>query len=166
MTYRNFKIINAEQFKEELINSKLADFPEDMPADDAVILYNTVLTQLMDKHCPFIKKKIKKNPMPWLDLELRILRRKRRVAERAWRKSKEEEDRARSELPHVIQSPGPKQRVARSEYVRARDEFTRFEYVKRCAHHNASLKSPSGDTKTLYKKLNRLLGNYAQDLPN
>ncbi|CAL8406597.1 unnamed protein product [Arctogadus glacialis] len=86
-----------------------------MPADDAVILYNTVLTQLMDKHCPFIKKKIKKNPMPWLDLELCILRRKRRVAERAWRKSKEEEDCARSELPHVIQSPGPKQRVARSE---------------------------------------------------
>jgi hypothetical protein len=36
MTYRNFKIINAEQFKEELINSKLADFPEGMPADDAV----------------------------------------------------------------------------------------------------------------------------------
>ena len=48
MTYRNFKIINAEQFKEELINSKLADFPEDMPADDAVILYNTELTQLME----------------------------------------------------------------------------------------------------------------------
>ena len=137
MTYRNLKIIDAEQFKEELINSKLADFPEGMPADDAVILYNTVLTQLMDKHCPFIKKKIKKNPMPWLDLELRILRRKRRVAERAWRKSKEEEDRARSELPHVIQSPGPKQRVARSEYVRARDEFTCFEYVKRCALQEA-----------------------------
>ena len=41
-------MIDAEQFQEELIDSKLADFPEDMPADDAVILYNTELTQLME----------------------------------------------------------------------------------------------------------------------
>ena len=104
-----------------------------MSPNDAVVLYNTVLTQLMDKHCPYIKKKITKKPMPWLDLELRILRRKRRTAERAWRKDKVDYiDSERSEY-------------LRSDYVKLRDEFSRLEFVKRCAHHKTSLRSSSGD---------------------
>ena len=78
MNYRNFNLIDTEQFKEDILISKLTNFPKDMTPNDAVVLYNTVLTQLMDKHCPYIKKKITKKPMPWLDLELRILRRKKK----------------------------------------------------------------------------------------
>ena len=141
--YRNFKSIDLENFKEDILNSDLVNFDLSISADDAVSLYDSVLTKLMDKHCPVIKKKLKKKQTPWLDLELRMLRRKRRAAERAWRKGKGE----------------------RLDYIRLRDEFTRLEFVKRCSHHKESLRASSGDTKTLYKKLNRLLGNESQDLP-
>ena len=50
-------------------------------------------------------------------------------------------------------------------YVKLRVEFSRLEFVKRCAHHKTSLRSSSGDTKALYKKVNRLLGNDTQNLP-
>ena len=141
--YRKFKDIDIEKFKEDVINSELGNPRKDMSADDSVKLYDTVLTRLMDKHCPVIKKKIRKRPTPWIDLELRILRRQRRAAERAWRKGTGD----------------------RADYVKLRDEFTRLEFVKRSYHHRESLKASSGDTKTLYKKLNRLLGNESHDLP-
>ena len=44
-------------------------------------------------------------------------------------------------------------------------EYTRLEFIKRSDHHRKSLKASSGDTKTLYKKLNRLLGNESHDIP-
>ena len=141
--YRKFKDIDIDKFKEDVRNSVLREPRADMSADEAVELYNSVLTQLMDKYCPVIKKKIKKKPTPWIDLELRILRRQRRAAERAWRK-------------------GTGSRV---DYVNLRDEYTRLEFIKRSDHHRESLKASSGDTKTLYKKLNRLLGNESHDLP-
>ena len=142
--YRRFKDIDVNEFKRDLMDSKLQDIPEDMMVDEAVALYDNVLTQLMDKHCPVIKKKIKKKQTPWIDLELRTLRRKRRAAERAWRKGK----------------------GAKSEYTKLRDKFSALEFAKRCAHHKNSLRASSGDTKTLYKKLNKLLGNESQDLPS
>jgi hypothetical protein len=141
--YRRFKSIDIDKFKEDLLISGLRDFDESMSVDEAVTLYESVLTELMDNHCPVIKKKIKKKPTPWLDLELRTLRQKRRAAERAWRKGKGD----------------------RMDYIKLRDEFSRLEFVKRCAHHKDSLRASSGDTKTLYKKLNRLLGNESHDLP-
>lgn len=141
--YRRFKSIDIDSFKEDILSSGLRDFDESMSVDDAVSLYDSVLTKLMDDHCPVIKKKLKKKPTPWLDLELRTLRQKRRAAERAWRKGKGD----------------------RMDYIKLRDDFSRLEFVKRCAHHKESLRASSGDTKTLFKKLNRLLGNESQDLP-
>jgi len=141
--YRNFKSIDLESFKEDLVNSDLSSFQDTISLDDAVALYDSVLTKLMDKHCPVIKKKFQERPSPWVDLELRTLRRKRRVAERAWRKGTGDA----------------------STYKELRDEFTRLEFLKCCRYKRDSLRASSGDTKTLYKKLNRLLGNVSQDLP-
>lgn len=141
--YRRFKSIDIDSFKKDISSSGLRNFDETMSVDDAVLLYDSVLTGLMDDHCPVIKKKLKKRPTPWIDLELRTLRRKRRAAERAWRKGKSD----------------------RVDYIKLRDEFSRLEFIKRCAHHKESLRASSGDTKTLYKKLNRLLGNESQDIP-
>lgn len=141
--YRNFKSIDLDIFKEDLRCSDLVNFSDSLSLDEAVSLYDTVLNSIMDKHCPVIKKRLKKKPAPWIDLELRILRRKRRAAERAWRQGKGD----------------------RLEYIRLREEFQKLEFVKRCTHHRESLRASSGDSKTLYKKLNRLLGNETQDLP-
>ena len=59
------------------MNSELQNVQEDMVADEAFSIYNKVLTQLMDKHHPTIKKMIKSKNIkqtPCIDLELRTLR--------------------------------------------------------------------------------------------
>ena len=142
-SYRNFNNIDVNDFKQDIMDSDLGkqDFSDTL--EDAVSLYNRVLTELMDKHCPVIKKRIKKNDTPWRDLELRVLRRKRRVAERAWRKGK----------------------GGREIYIDLRDEFDVLDFKKRSQYSRQSLRAYWGDTKTLYKKLNRLLGNVSKDLP-
>ena len=142
-SYRNFKNIDVDTFKKDIMDSELWNFNNSCSVDDAVFLYESVLTQLMDKHCPIIRRKIKKTVTPWLDLELRTLRRRRRAAERAWRTGKGK----------------------REDYIDLRNEYTSLEFVKRCAHHKQSLRASSGDTKMLYKKLNRLLGNESPNLP-
>ena len=142
-SYRNFMNIDVDKFKEDILNSDLGNFDASISVDEAVSLYDSVLTKLMDKHCPVIKKKLGKKSTPWIDFELRTLRRRRRAAERAWRKGTGN----------------------RAEYIRLRDEFTYQEFIKRSSHHRESLRASSGDTKTLYKKLNRLLGNESHDLP-
>ena len=101
----------------------------------------------MDKHSPVIKKRVKHNNTPWIDEELRTLRRKRRATERAWRKDKDNKKK-------------------REEYIMLRKQFSTDEWKKRCVYNRNSLRASSGDTKVLFKKLNRLLGNDIQDLPN
>ena len=142
-SYRDFKKINVDDFKQDILNSDLGKRAFDCPLEDAVSLYNTVLKELMDQHCPIIKKKIKKNYTPWRDLELRTLQRKRRAAERSWRKGT----------------------GSRELYIDLRNKFDLLDFKRRCEYNRQSLKASSGDTKTLYKKLNRLLGNESKDLP-
>ena len=145
-SYRNFKKLDVEKFKEDIVKSDLGSHSFDCSLDEAVSMYNKVLTELMDKHCPIIKKKIKANDTPWRDLELRELRRKRRAAERAWRKSKAKGDKDR--------------------YIELRKKFEILDFKKRCEYNQKSLEASSDDPKTLHKKLNRLLGNVSKDLPS
>ena len=146
LSYRDYTNIVLDDFKKDIQESSVGD--QDMwsseDLDEAVDLYNSVLTDLMDKHCPLIEKTVKENYRPWMDEELRILRRKRRAAERAWRQGKGE-------------------KIA---YVELRNKFTICENMKRCKYNRKALNASAGDTKALYKKLNRLLGNTSQEIPN
>jgi len=146
ISYRNFNTIIIDAFKSDIIGSNLGDQEtwESYDMNAAVEQYQTVLTELMDKHCPVIEKTIKENYKPWIDKDLRCLRRKRRAAERAWRQGKGE----------------------KKTYTNLRNQFTSVEEQKRRAYNRKALLASSGDTKTLYKKLNRLLGKTSQDLPN
>ena len=143
VSYRNFKSLDSNVFKTDLQQSTLCQAPFSWGLDEAVSQYNKVLTSLMDKHCPVTLRKVKKKDTPWIDEELRILRRKRRAAERAWRRGK-----------------GPKQ-----IYLELRDSFTALEFKKRGDYNTKSLRASAGDTKTLYKKVNKLLGKAQQCLP-
>ena len=142
--YRNFKALDVEHFKEDIMKSDLGLENFDCSLDDAVSLYNNVLTELMNKHCPVISRRIKTFETPWRDLELRELRRKRRAAERAWRKGTGE---------HEV-------------YAKLRKKFEILDFQKRCNYNRKSLEASSGDSKTLYKKIDRLLGNVSKDLPS
>ena len=144
VSYRDFKNLDTEAFKSDLVSSVLNQDSFSWPLNEAVSHYNTVLTELMDKHCPLVERKVKKNDTPWIDEELRNLRRKRRAAERAWRGGK-----------------GP-----RSCYIELRDCYTALEFEKRVHYNKKSLKASAHDTKTLFKKVNRLLGKTQPVLPS
>ena len=144
MEYRDFSSIDIEAFKEDVKLSDLGAKSFDCGVDEAVSLYNEVLTSLMDKHCPVKKRTIKKKYAPWIGEELQNLRRKRRRAERAKNKG-----------------TGSKE-----VYKTLCREFSALEFVERCKYKKASLKKSAGDTKSLYKKLNRLLGKSNSVLPN
>ena len=143
--YRNFKNINVESFKADILDSDLCNHDTNISVDEAVNLFDTTLTHLMDKHCPLIHKKMREKSSPWIDEELRNLRRKRRAAERCYRKEKTQ--------------------TAKQRYRSLRDQFTKLTIIKRSLYYKKSLRNSSSDIKTLYKKINRLLGNIAADLP-
>ena len=144
VSYRDFKTLNTKAFKDDICHSALSQSISSLSLDEAVAKYNDVLTGLMDKHCPVISKKMRRNHTPWMDEELRNLRRKRRAAERAWRKGK----------------------GLKKHYIELQKYFTTLEFKKRGEYNRKSLKASAGDTKTLYKKVNRLIGKAQQSLPH
>ena len=134
--YRDFKKINIEAFKADITESDITgDFSS---LEEAVDKYNRTLTHIMDKHCPVIKKRIKKKFTPWMDEQLLDLRRRKRAAERKFRKpGSAAEDKA--------------------EYLKLRKQFNKLCFIKKKIYHQPSLKASSGDIKALYKKLDKLL---------
>ena len=146
ITYRNFNAVDVDEFKEDIRMSDIGNESKwrSCGLEETVLLYVTVLEKLMDKHCPLINKKVTDRDKPWEDDELRTLLRKRRAAENAWRKGN----------------------GLRETYVNLRKQFSMLEGEKRTVYYKNSLMRSSGDIKMLYKKLNRLLGNSAQNLPS
>jgi len=68
---------------------------EDKSTDDLVELYGSELTQLLDQHCPVVKVRHKaKQSTPWFDADCRAVRRRARAAERRFRRTRAEADRA------------------------------------------------------------------------
>ena len=142
--YRDFKSLDKEIFRDALINSSLNQDSFDWTLDEAVAQYNEVLSSLMDTHCPVMDRKVKARDTPWIDDELRDVRRMRRRAERAWRSGK-----------------GPK-----SRYKELQASFQAMEFIKRKVYYRDSINASAGDIKTLYKKVNRLLGNSQTSVPS
>ena len=145
LSYRDFNKVIIEDFKDDLLQSDLCNWSAWCSADleNSVSLYNSVLNEIMDKHCPVINKTVKGRSKPWIDDELRNLRRKRRAAERAWRAGK----------------------GTKLTYVNLRTSFDISEQSKRCKYNQEALLASAGDTKALYKKVNRLTGESGQSLP-
>ena len=146
LSYRDFKKIVFEDFRDDVLCSKLCNWSVWCSADidESLNLYNTVLQELMDKHCPMINKTIRGRSKPWFDDDLRKLRRKRRAAERAWRTGK----------------------GSKLAFAELKKSFDVSEFSKRCKYNREALLASAGDTKALYKKVNRLTGQSSQSLPS
>ena len=68
---------------------------EDKSTDDLAELYGSELTWLLDQHCPVVKVRHKvKQSTPWFDADCRAVRRRARAAERRFRRTHAEADRA------------------------------------------------------------------------
>ena len=144
--YRNYRKLNVEAFKADIRSSSLADISKYKSLNDAMKQYEEVLGNIIDKHCPVIKRKIRNKDCGWLDDQLRALRQKRRAAERRYKKSKCPSDKA--------------------AYNKCKKDFIRMEYVKKTSHYRKALINCGTDSSKLYKKINDLLGNTKTATPN
>ena len=91
ITYRKYKQIDTEKFKNDIEQSCLYTMTESTCNEDTCDMemmagqYNTTLRKIMDDHVPEKTKTVKKKPaMPWYNDEIKGLKRDRRKAERQW----------------------------------------------------------------------------------
>ena len=87
-TYRCLKDIDVDAFEKDILQSSLHTSPAE-DVNDLVNQYNTVLTELLDKHAPPKTKLVTvRARAPWFNEEILSAKRDRRKAERKWRSSK------------------------------------------------------------------------------
>ena len=86
--YRSLRNINLTAFKED-ISAELINPPEGTSCDQLVLYYDSLLTNLLDKHAPLKTKCITpRTSAPWFNEEILAAKRKKRQLERKWRTSK------------------------------------------------------------------------------
>ena len=148
MNYRDFKSIVVEDFEADILVSDLCkrDSWCSESLDESVMIYNSILLELKDKHCPVISKEMKSEDKgkPWMNQDLKALQRQRRAAERAWRKGKGQKD----------------------IFVNLWNKFIVIERRKRIAYNRKALSASAGDTKALSKTIYRLTGETTQERPH
>ncbi|MEL7309253.1 MAG: hypothetical protein AAGK05_16275, partial [Pseudomonadota bacterium] len=95
---RNWKAFNCEDFETDLSSSRICDVNVLNSASSVSALvqfYNDTLSSVLDKHAPL--RTVTNSPrkrVPWFSHELRCAIRQRRLAERAWRRTRCAADRA------------------------------------------------------------------------
>ena len=88
INYRPLHKIDSIKFEED-VRSLLFQPPIDINFQTAVEWYNNSMSSIVNKIAPIKVKQIKVKPnAPWFDSEYKLLRRKRRAAERKFRKSR------------------------------------------------------------------------------
>ena len=135
ITYRNLGLVNNQQFTEDL--SDRYNCRANTMFGEEISRYNMVMKELLDKHAPLVTKTIKVVPMaPWFDEEYKQLRKKRRKAERKFKRSKLPADRER--------------------FIHLRKETTLLARKKKQEHYGNKIAQCS-TSKELYNCVNELL---------
>ena len=135
ISFRRTKAIDVDAFSNDLTTA-LPSVKECLSFEDAAICYNSVLRNVVDKHAPVITKVIKVVPTaPWFDTEYILLRRKRRQAERIWKKSGLSED--------------------RMAFIQIRKETTTLARCKKKVYYSDNILKSSKDQKGLFNFLNK-----------
>lgn len=86
-TLREFKKIDADLFKSDIKASRLNSSLSSLDLEEVVDLYETILTELLDKHAPVVSKTFKVKRTMWWNSKCQEARTLRRRAERAFKKS-------------------------------------------------------------------------------
>ena len=133
--HRNLKSIDIDLFRNELTDTLNQLNQSDFGAK--IDSYNTQLRALLDKHAPLKKKIVKIVPnAPWFDAEYRELRKKRRKAEKCYKRSKS---------------------LAEKEaFVKLRKKTTGLAFSKKQLYFSNKIKE-CPTTKALYSCIDRLL---------
>ena len=83
---RKIRQINTEEFRRDILSSNLTHPCDDL--DKYVSNYNSVLSEVLDKHAPLITRCVIQRPnSPWYNETLHSLKHEKRAAERKWKKT-------------------------------------------------------------------------------
>ena len=144
---RDFNNINITILKEDLINEfNSFNFSKRTPGAELINIYNTVMSELRDKHC-IEKKKVyrtNRNLTKWYNKSLQILKTKKRKAERNLKKIDTEE--------------------YRNKYKRIRNLYNLELEKSRSKFYCEKLLECKNDSKLLFSRLNKLTGNYKEKI--
>jgi hypothetical protein len=89
ITFRKIKSISVEQFQSDFHASGLLEIDPQDSVETAVSMYNSTLSDLLDKHAPLKKKTVTLHPnAPWYTEEIDIAKKEKRKAEAMWRETK------------------------------------------------------------------------------
>ena len=136
ITYRKLNGINNQQLSEELKIS-LSGLNLNRDFNDVVCNYNSCLSSLLNTHAP-LKTKLIKNvyKAPWFNADYAALRRKRRKAEKLFRRTKLE--------------------IHRQHFVELRKATTKTACGMKKHFFSKLIDDNAGNTKALYSMVNKL----------
>ena len=142
ISYRNFKSLDINRFKEDLHKSELCNVSLNSTSlEDIIKLYQSDLEKLSDIHCPVVNKskdKSKHKKDVWFDKELKEQLRKCRVAERKWRKS------------GLL--------VDKKRYKEVQKLYDLSVKLKRKVYNSNSIMLSKDNKRMLFSKINEMLG--------
>jgi len=75
--FRNFKNFNKDKFTNDLLHMDWSRFYNSPDVDEATSIFNSIVSEISDKHAPFCQKGIKGNCSPWINEEFLIALRER-----------------------------------------------------------------------------------------
>ena len=88
--HRNYKNMNPVMLKEDFVKgiNNVEKNSASQSINDLVNSYNSVDQNVLDKHAPRVNKKVSvRLSAPWITPDIKNAKRKRRQAERRWRKN-------------------------------------------------------------------------------
>ena len=146
ITFRKLHQVNHNAFAVDLNNQIMSsNIYHESQFDLAVSSYNTALRAVLDVHAPLITKTIKDVPRaPWFDREYSDLRRKRRKAEKLYRKTK--------------------LMVHKLEFIRLRNMTTALALDKKISFYRNNINNSPNTSKALYRTVNKLIGKDIQQV--
>ena len=89
--YRNFRNVVKEDFKNDLRNQPWKEIMSYSDLDEAVHKWHELLLEVVDKHLPTRKKRIRKNTSPWMNSDIFKLMKKRDKAKKMACKNKDKD---------------------------------------------------------------------------
>lgn len=85
---RSLQKINLELFHRDLEEADWSEFFEVRSLDSKVEIFNSLVTDCLDRHAPIRQVSVKNSPAPWLTSDIKEAMTRRDRARRAWKKNR------------------------------------------------------------------------------
>ena len=145
---RNYNVLDVDELRSNLLKSDLVNLEliNTMNSNECINLYNTAMTKIFDSLCPKKKRLARKDKTKkWFNKNLGELKRKKRQAERAYRKS-------------------PGSLDCFNYYKKVKNDYTKLLKDTRVKFYAEKLQKYKDDTKNLHKVLKELTGNKKEQI--